>query len=147
MARRILLLDNSCVTPESLQQLRDHIAREADLVEEMAGYQTEGLDALRTRFSHEDFSGLVQRKRETMELLASGREAMRPLTEAWIRSRTTDNLSDAEVESELARLKAAFDRVRSVEDELEAMATAYLAKSAGDQGPIEDRIRLHRSWS
>jgi len=140
-------LDNSWVTPESLQQLRDHIAREADLVEEMADYQTDGLEALRARFVHEDFSGLVQRKRETMEMLGKGREEMRPLTEAWIRGRSTENLSDPDVEAELARLKAAFDRVRSVEDELEAMATAYLAKSAGDQGPIEDRIRLHRSWS
>lgn len=135
------------MTPQSLQQLRDHIAREADLVEEMADYQSDGLETLRARFVHEEFTGLVLRKRETMDLLGKGREAMRPLTEVWIRERTTENLSDPEVEAELARLKSAFDRVRSVEDELEAMATAYLARSAGDQGPIEDRIRLHRSWS
>ena len=130
-----------------LHELRDRIAVEADLVEEMADFQTEGLEALRSRFAHADFSDLVARKRETMERLAQGREAMRPLTAAWIRERTEEGLTDPEVEAELSRLKDAFDRVRSVEDELEAMATAYLARSAGDQGRIEDRIRLHRSWS
>jgi len=135
------------VTPEMLQELRNRIAREADLVEEMADFQTEGLVSLRTRFVHSDFSDLVARKRQAMENLATGREAMRPLTAAWIKERTEDGLTDSEVESELARLKDAFDRVRSVEDELEAMATAYLARSAGEPAPIEDRIRLHRSWT
>lgn len=130
-----------------LQELRDRIAAEADLVEEMADFQTEGLGSLRSRFVHADFSELVSRKRETMERLAQGREAMRPLTAAWIKARTEDGLTDPDVEAELSRLRGAFDRVRSVEDELEAMATAYLARSAGDQGQIEDRIRLHRSWS
>lgn len=130
-----------------LQELRSRIAREADLVEEMADFQAEGLASLRVRFVHSDFADLVVRKRDTMRLLGEGREEMRPLTAAWIRERAEENLADPEVESELARLKTAFDRVRAVEDELEAMATAYLARSAGDQGPIEDRIRLHRSWT
>lgn len=130
-----------------LIDLRDRIAREADLVEEMAQFQSEGLAGLRTRFVHADFSDLVTRKREAMEKLARGREEMRPLTSAWIKARTEEGLTDPDLESELARLKAAFDTVRSVEDELEAMATAYLARTAEEPGQIEDRIRLHRSWT
>lgn len=127
--------------------LRDRIAQEADLVEEMAQFQSEGLVGLRTRFVHSDFSDLVARKRETMERLALGREAMRPLTAAWIKARTEEGLTDPDLESELARLKAAFDTVREVEDEIEAMATAYLARSAEEPGHLDDRIRLHRSWT
>lgn len=130
-----------------LQDLRDRIAQEADLVEDMARFQTEGLVGLRARFIHSEFSDLVARKRETMERLAEGREAMRPLTAAWIKARGETDLTDAGVEDELHRLKQAFDAVRSVEDELEAMATAYLAKTAEAPGDIEDRIRLHRSWT
>ena len=130
-----------------LQELSDRIAEEADLVEEMADFQTEGLAVLRIRFIHADFSELLARKRESMDRLAQGREAMRPLTAAWIKARTDSDLSDPAVETELSRLKQAFDRVRAVEDELEAMATGYLAHSASDQGHIEDRIRLHRSWT
>ena len=130
-----------------LQELRDRIAREADLVEDMARFQSEGLRALRVRFAHADFVELVSRKRETMASLSEGREAMRPLTAAWIRERTENGLADEGVESELARLKTAFDEVRAVEDELEAMATAYLARAAEQPGAIEDRIRLHRSWT
>lgn len=127
--------------------LRDRIAREADLVEEMAQFQSEGLVGLRTRFVHSDFSDLVARKRESMERLAQGREAMRPLTAAWIKARTEEGLTDPDLESELARLKAAFDTVREVEDELEAMATGYLAHTAEAPGDLDDRIRLHRSWT
>lgn len=127
--------------------LRDRIAQEADLVEEMAQFQSEGLVGLRTRFIHADFSDLVARKRETMERLAQGREAMRPLTAAWIKARTDENLTDPALESQLERLKTAFDTVRQVEDELEAMATAYLARTAEAPGHLDDRIRLHRSWT
>jgi len=130
-----------------LIDLRERIAQEADLVEEMIQFQSEGLVVLRTRFVHSDFSDLVVRKREAMERLAQGREAMRPLTAAWIKARTEAGLTDPELESELERLKTAFDTVRAVEDELEAMATAYLARSAEDPGQLDDRIRLHRSWT
>jgi hypothetical protein len=130
-----------------LMELRDRIAQEADLVEEMAQFQSEGLVGLRTRFVHSDFSDLVARKRETMERLAQGREAMRPLTAAWIKARSEEGLADPGMESELALLKNAFDTVRQVEDELEAMATAYLARTAEAPGHLDDRIRLHRSWT
>jgi len=127
--------------------LRERIAHEADLVEDMAQFQAQGLASLRVRFVHSDFSDLVVRKREAMDRLARGREDMRPLTTAWIKARTDEGLTDPDLESELSRLKSAFDTVREVEDELEAMATAYLARTAEDPGQLDDRIRLHRSWT
>jgi len=133
------------VTVEQLEEFRARIEREADLVEEMAEVQEAGLEALRERFVHSEFLRMVVGKREAMESLAQGREAMRPLTQEWIRSRAQDGLSDPGVESALSRLRQAFDRVRLAEDEIEAMATAYLARAGADTGSVEDRIRLHRS--
>jgi hypothetical protein len=133
------------VTVEQLEEFRSRIEGEADLVEEMAEVQESGLDALRERFVHSEFQRMVVEKREAMESLAQGREAMRPLSQEWIRARSQDGLSDPEVESALVRLRQAFDRVRLAEDEIEAMATAYLARVGADTGSVEDRIRLHRS--
>lgn len=116
-------------------------------MEEMAQAQEEGLRALRERFSHEEFLEMVRRKREAMEALAQGRQAMRPLSQEWIRCRTEQGLSDQAVESCLARCRDAFDRIRASEDEIEGMATAYLARVASESGSVEDRIRLHRTWS
>jgi hypothetical protein len=135
------------VTVEEIEEFRSLVENEADLVEEMAEVQTNGLEALRDRFTHTQFQELVTRKRDAMEQLAQGRERMRPLAQTWIRARTDAGLSDPEAEAALSRLREAFDRVRLAEDEIEAMATAYLARTGSDGGSVEDRIRLHRSWS
>lgn len=136
-----------CVNGEQLETFRHLLEAEADLVEGMADSQAEGLETLRERFVHEEFLRMVQAKREGMDQLAKSREAMRPLTAAWIQARNNAGFSDPEVESSLERLRSAFDRVRSAEDEIEAMATAYLARVAGETGSVEERIRLHRSWT
>jgi hypothetical protein len=135
------------VNGEQLETFRHLLEAEVDLVEAMADSQTDGLESLRERFVHEEFLRMVQAKREGMEHLAKSREAMRPLTAAWIQARNNANFSDPEVEASLERLRFAFDRVRSAEDEIEAMATAYLARVASDSGSVEERIRLHRSWT
>jgi hypothetical protein len=135
------------VTVEQLDEFRAGVEEEAALVEEMAEAQAAGLELLRERFAHAEFASLVERKRETMARLADGRSRMKPLIGEWIRARTEDGLSDAVAETALARLKEAFDRVREAEDEIEAMATAYLARTGAEGGTVEDRIRLHRSWS
>lgn len=135
------------MTVEDLETFRQLLEAEAELVEDMAQSQAEGLEVLRERFVHEEFLRMVQTKREGMERLAKSREAMRPLSASWIQAKNQAGFSDAQVESSLERLRLAFDRVRSAEDEIEAMATAYLARVAGDSGSVEERIRLHRSWS
>jgi len=135
------------VTVDEIEEFRSLVEIEADLVEEMAEVQTNGLEALRERFTHDQFHELVGRKRESMELLVQGRERMRPLSQAWIQARTESGLSDPEAEAALSRLRQAFDRIRLAEDEIEAMATAYLARTGSDGGSMEDRIRLHRSWT
>lgn len=132
---------------EQLENFRRLLETEVELVEEMAASQTDGLEALRERFVHEEFLRMVQAKRDGMERLAKSREAMRPLSSAWIQARNQAGFSDPEVETSLERLRDAFDRVRSAEDEIEAMATAYLARVAGETGSVEERIRLHRSWT
>jgi len=135
------------VTLEEIEEFRSLVENAADLVEEMAEVQTNGLEALRERFTHVQFQELVVQKRDSMERLVRGRERMRPLSQAWIQARTENGLSDPEVEAGLSRLRRAFDRVRLAEDEIEAMATAYLARTGSDAGSMEDRIRLHRSWT
>ena len=135
------------VTEEEIEEFRSLVENEADLVEEMAEVQTNGLEALRERFTHDQFQELVGRKRESMERLVQGRERMRPLSQAWIKARTETGFSDPEAESALSRLRTAFDKVRQAEDEIEAMATAYLARTGSEGGTVEDRIRLHRSWT
>jgi len=135
------------VNGEELETFRQLLDAEVDLVEGMAESQTEGLEILRARFVHEEFLRMVQTKREGMERLAQSREAMRPFTSAWIQARNQSGFSDPGVEASLDRLRMAFDRVRAAEDEIEAMATAYLARVAGDSGSVEERIRLHRSWT
>lgn len=138
----------SPVTVEQIEEFRGLVEQEADLVEEMAEVQTAGLEALRERFSNAEFQEMVVRKRESMELLGQARERMRPLSQEWIRARAEDDLSDPELESSLARLRLAFDRVRAADDEIEGMATAYLARAGSSEGgSVEDRIRLHRSWT
>lgn len=135
------------VTEDELVEFRRRVEREADLVEDMAERQIAGLESLRSRFLHHEFHELVQAKRDAMNELAAGREAMRPLANEWIRARAEDGLSDPEAELALDRLRHAFEGVRRAEDEMEAMATAYLAKVGSDTGSVEDRIRLHRSWT
>jgi len=135
------------VTVEQLDEFRACVEDEAALVEEMALAQTTGLERLREQFIHSEFTELVERKREAMLSLTTGRERMKPLIQEWIRARTQESLSDERVESALARLKEAFDRVREAEDEIEGMATAYLARAGAEGGTVEDRIRLHRSWA
>jgi hypothetical protein len=135
------------VTEEQIEEFRSLVENEADLVEEMAEVQTNGLEALRERFTHVQFQELVCQKRDAMARLTQGRESMRPLAQAWIKARTENGFSDTEAESALSRLREAFDRVRLAEDEIEAMATAYLARTGSEGGSVEDRIRLHRSWT
>ena len=135
------------MTVEQLEEFRTGVEAEATLVEEMAETQAAGLELLRVRFAHTEFSELVERKRESMQRLSEGREGMRPLIQEWIRARTEDGLSDPAAEASLERLRVAFERVREAEDEIEAMATAYLARVGAENGTVEDRIRLHRSWA
>ena len=135
------------VTVEEIEEFRSLVENEADLVEEMAEVQTNGLAALRERFTHDQFQELVSGKRAAMERLVQGRERMRPLSQAWIKARAENGLTDAEAEAALSRLRAAFDKVRLAEDEIEGMATAYLARTGSEGGSMEDRIRLHRSWT
>lgn len=133
------------VTVEQIEEFRSLVENEADLVEEMAEVQANGLEALRERFTHVQFQDLVVQKRDSMERLAHGRERMRPLSQAWIQARIENGLSDPQAEAALSRLRQAFDRVRRADDEIEAMATAYLARAGSESGSVEDRIRLHRS--
>lgn len=135
------------MTEDDLQDLRDRIGEEAELVRSMIDRQTDGLARLRDRFEHQDFLALVQDKRTSMENLAAGREAMRHLAEAWVKERQERDLRDDGVENALAELQQAFDSLRAVEDQLEGMATAYLAKLAPDSGSVEDRILMHRTWT
>lgn len=135
------------MTVEEIEEFRSLVEIEADLVEEMAEVQTSGLEALRERFTHAQFQELVTSKRDSMERLAQGRERMRPLSQAWIQARAEGGLTDPEAEAALSRLRGAFDKVRLADDEIEAMATAYLARAGSDGGSVEDRIRLHRSWA
>lgn len=135
------------MTEDELQDLRDRIGDEAELVRSMVERQADGLARLRERFEHEEFLALVQDKREAMENLTAGREAMKALTEAWVKERHERDLRDEGVESALSDLQRAFDDLRAVEDQLEGMATAYLARLAPDAGSVQDRILMHRTWS
>lgn len=137
----------SSVTDEELQILRDRVGAEADLVRSMVDRQSEGLARLKDNFEHEEFLALVADKRESMDALAKGRAQMRPLTESWVKERHERDLRDAALESALADLQAAFEELRAVEDQLEGMATAYLARLAPSSGSVEDRILIHRSWT
>lgn len=135
------------VTEEELQILRDRVGAEADLVRSMVDRQSEGLARLKDNFEHEEFLALVADKRESMDALAKGRAQMRPLTESWVKERHERDLRDAALESALADLQSAFEELRAVEDQLEGMATAYLARLAPSSGSVEDRILIHRSWT
>lgn len=135
------------VTEEELQTLRDRVGAEADLVRSMVDRQSEGLARLKDNFEHEEFLALVADKRQSMDTLAQGRVQMRPLTETWVKERHERDLRDEPLESALADLQAAFEELRAVEDQLEGMATAYLAKLAPASGSVEDRILMHRSWT
>lgn len=138
---------DECVTEEELNGLRDRIGEEADLVRSMVDRQSDGLARLREHFEHGEFLALVSEKREAMESLAAGREAMKPLTDTWVKERHERNLRDDGVEAALAELQQAFESLRAVEDQLEGMATAYLARLTPDPGSVEDRILLHRTWT
>ncbi len=138
---------DECVTEEELQALRERIGEEADLVRSMVDRQSDGLARLRERFEHEEFLALVREKREAMENLAAGREAMKPLADAWVKERHERDLRDVAVESALAELQQAFEALRNVEDQLEGMATAYLARLAPTTGSVEERILMHRTWT
>lgn len=135
------------MTEDELQDLRDRIGDEAELVRSMVERQTDGLARLREHFEHEEFLALVQDKREAMESLTAGREAMKALTEAWVKERHERDLRDEGVEAALANLQSAFEDLRTVEDQLEGMATAYLARLAPDNGSVQDRILMHRTWT
>jgi hypothetical protein len=135
------------VTEEELQDLRVRIGEEAELVRSMVDRQADGLARLREHFEHQEFLALVQDKRESMQNLATGREAMKPLSEAWVKERQERDLHDQGVEEALAELQEAFESLRAVEDQLEGMATAYLARLAPDPGSVQDRILLHRTWT
>lgn len=135
------------MTEEELNGLRDRIGEEADLVRSMVDRQSDGLARLREHFEHTEFLALVAEKREAMESLAAGREAMKPLADIWVKERHERNLRDDGVEAALAELQQAFESLRAVEDQLEGMATAYLARLAPDPGTVEERILMHRTWS
>lgn len=135
------------MTEEELHDLRVRIGEEAELIRSMVDRQTDGLARLREHFEHQEFLFLVQDKRESMESLATSRVAMKPLTEAWVKGRHERDLHDEGVETALAELQGAFEALRAVEDQLEGMATAYLARLAPDPGSVQDRILLHRSWT
>jgi len=135
------------VTEEELQTLRERVGAEADLVRNMVDRQSDGLARLKEHFEHEEFLALVADKRQAMEALAEGRAAMRPLAETWVKERHERDLKDEAVEAALAELQRAFEDLRGVEDQLEGMATAYLARLAPATGSVEDRIRMHRSWT
>lgn len=135
------------MTEEELQALRERIGAEADLVRSMVDRQSDGLARLREHFEHQEFLALVQEKREAMENLVAGREAMKPLADAWVKERHEYDLHDDAVESALSDLQGAFEELRSVEDQLEGMATAYLARLAPVTGSVEERILMHRTWT
>jgi hypothetical protein len=135
------------VTEEELETLRERVGAEADLVRSMVDRQSEGLARLREHFEHEEFLALVSEKREAMEALAKGRVQMKPLTEAWVKERHDRDLRDPRVEQALGELQEAFESLRAVEDQMEGMATAYLARLAPASGSVEDRILMHRSWT
>lgn len=135
------------MTEEELETLRERVGAEADLVRSMVDRQSEGLARLREHFEHEEFLALVSEKRAAMEALAQGRAQMKPLTEAWVKERHDRDLRDPRVEQALGELQQAFDALRAVEDQMEGMATAYLARLAPSSGSVEDRILLHRTWT
>ncbi|MCB9496507.1 MAG: hypothetical protein H6686_06430 [Fibrobacteria bacterium] len=135
------------MTEQELETLRERVGAEAELVRAMVDRQSEGLARLSEHFEHQEFLALVADKRTAMEALSEGREAMKPLTEAWVRERHEHDLRDPGVEEALADLQNAFEALRGVEDQLEGMATAYLARLAPPETSVEDRILLHRSWT
>jgi hypothetical protein len=135
------------VTEEELETLRERVGAEADLVRSMVDRQSEGLARLREHFEHGEFLALVSEKRAAMEALAQGRTQMKPLTEAWVKERQERDLRDPRVEQALGELQQAFEALRAVEDQMEGMATAYLARLAPSSGSVEERILLHRTWT
>jgi hypothetical protein len=134
------------VTQEELDSLRSQLRQEADVVESMARDEADSLARLHVNFVHADFLRLLEAKKARMEGLSGLREAMRPLCELWMARKRGQDLGDAGVERELERIRAAFERLRPVELELENLATQYLRSLTQGGEKVQDRIALYRSW-
>ena len=134
------------VTRDELDSLRSQLRQEADVVESMARDEADFLARLHVNFVHAEFLRLLETKKTRMENLSSLREAMRPLCELWMVRKREENQGDTGVEQELERIRAAFERLRPVELELENLATQYLRSLTQGGENVQDRIALYRSW-
>jgi len=112
----------------------------------MARDEADFLARLHVNFVHAEFLRLLETKKTRMENLSSLREAMRPLCELWMVRKREENQGDVGVEQELERIRAAFERLRPVELELENLATQYLRSLTQGGENVQDRIALYRSW-
>lgn len=134
------------VTREELESLQIQLQREADVVESMVRAESDCLARLRHSFLHAQFMELLAMKKSRMEELALLREGMKPLADRWVVERRETNASHAGVEAQLERIRAAFERLRTVEADLEQLASDYLRKLTQGSGTVQDRIALYRSW-
>lgn len=134
------------MTRDELDILRAHLMREAEVVEAMARDEADCLARLRQNFLHQEFLRLLALKKTRMEQLSQLRVQIRPLADQWVVHKRELGIVDAQVDQLLARIKEAFERLSSIELELETLATNYLRQLTQGGTNVQDRINLYRSW-
>jgi hypothetical protein len=72
---------------------------------------------------------------------------MKPLADRWVVERRETGATHAGVETQLERIRLAFESLSGVEASLETLASDYLRRlTQGSGGTVQDRIALYRSW-